>query len=72
MGRAVAYLLLADDDVFSCRSFDALAAKLVWARGEGYATAKARRRSAFTDRPLMPSECRQLVDAATALALAAD
>jgi hypothetical protein len=62
--------LLADDDVFSCGSFDAFVTKLVWAGGEGYASANARMCSAFTDRPLMPSECVALVKAATEVALA--
>jgi hypothetical protein len=65
----VGYLLLADHHVFSCPNWDALVDKLVWARGEGYAIAKARRCSAFTDRPLIPSEAVALVEAATALAL---
>ena len=46
-----------------CRSWDDLAAKLVWARQEGYRTAKARRANGYVDRPLMPSEQMRLVDA---------
>jgi hypothetical protein len=68
---AVSYLLLADQHVFSCPNWDALVDRLVWARGQGYATAKARRCSAFTDRPLIRSESMALVEAATALALGA-
>jgi hypothetical protein len=33
----------ADADTFVCRTWDDLAARLVWAREQGYATAKARR-----------------------------
>ena len=52
----MSYLLLADDHVFKCRSWDGLADKLVWPHDQGYQSAKARRTSAITDRPLMPSE----------------
>ena len=38
----MSYLLLADSHTFVCRTWDELAAKLVWAR-EGYKTVKARR-----------------------------
>jgi hypothetical protein len=65
----VGYLLLADSHTFVCRSWDDLAAKLVWARQEGYRTAKARRANGYVDRPLMPSEQMRLVDDATRLAL---
>jgi len=44
----------------------------VWPRDQGYQSAKARRTSAITDRPLMPSERVALVKAATEVALAAD
>jgi len=46
-----------------------LAAKLVWAREEGYRTAKARRANGWVDRPLLPSERVRLVEDATRLAL---
>jgi hypothetical protein len=39
----MSYLLLADSHTVVCRSWDELAARLVWARQEGYVTAKARR-----------------------------
>ncbi len=38
----MSYLLLADDHVFKCRSWDGLADKLVWAHDQGYQSAKAR------------------------------
>lgn len=66
------YLLLADQHAYTCRTWDALVDKLVWARGQGYATAKARRSTGFTDRPVMPSEAAALVEAATEVALAAE
>jgi hypothetical protein len=62
-------VLLADQHTFVCRSWDDLAAKLVWAHEEGYRRAKARRASGYVDRPLMPSEQMRLVDDATRLAL---
>ncbi len=65
----MSYLLLADSHIFKCRTWDALAAKLVWARGEGYRVAKARRANAYVDRPLLPSEQARLVEDATRLAL---
>jgi hypothetical protein len=65
----VGYLLPADSHTFVCRTWDDLAARLVWARQEGYATAKARRANGYMDRPLMPSEQVQLIDDATRLAL---
>ena len=65
----MSYLLLADSHTFLCRSWDDLAAKLVWARQKGYRTAKARRANGYVDRPLMPSEQIRLLDDATRLAL---
>jgi hypothetical protein len=65
----VGYLLLADSHTYICRTWDDLAARLVWARQEGYATAKARRANGWVDRPLLPSEQVQLVEEATRLAL---
>jgi hypothetical protein len=38
----VSYVLLADAHTFRCRTWDDLAAKLMWAREEGYQTAAAR------------------------------
>jgi hypothetical protein len=35
----VGYLLLADADTFVCRTWDDLAARLAWAREQGYFTA---------------------------------
>lgn len=63
------YLLLADSHTFVCRTWDDLATRLVWAREQGYATAKARRATAWVDRPLLPSEQMRLVEEATRLAL---
>jgi hypothetical protein len=54
----VGYLLLADSHTFVCRTWDDLAARLVWAREKGYNTAKARRANGYVDRPLLPSERR--------------
>jgi hypothetical protein len=65
----VSYLLLAGSHTFVCRSWDDLAARLVWARQEGYVTAKARRANGYVDRPLLPSEQALLVQEATRLAL---
>jgi hypothetical protein len=65
----VGYLLLADSHTYVCRTWDDLAAKLVWARQEGYRTAKARRANGYVDRPLLPSEQARLVDEATRLAV---
>ena len=65
----MSYLLLADSHTFVCRSWDDLAARLVWARHEGYVTAKARRANGFVDKPLLPSEQAQLIEDATRLAL---
>lgn len=50
-------------------TWDDLAARLVWARQEGYVTAKARRATGYVDRPLLPSEQMRLVEDATQLAL---
>ena len=63
------YLLLADSHTYVCRTWDDLAARLVWARQEGYVTAKARRANGYVDRPLLPSEQAQLVQEATRVAL---
>jgi hypothetical protein len=65
----VGYLLLADAHTFVCRTWDDLAARLVWARQQGYRTAKARRANGYLDRPLLPSEQAMLVEEATRLAL---
>jgi len=65
----VSYVLLADAHTFKCRTWDDLAARLVWAREEGYRTAKARRANGWIDRPLLPSERVKLVEEATRLAL---
>jgi hypothetical protein len=43
--------------------------RLVWAHRHGYGTAKARRTTMDTDRPLKPSEAAALVEAATKIAL---
>jgi hypothetical protein len=63
----VGYLLLADSHTFVCRTWDELAARLVWAREQGYATAKARQASGYVDRPLLASEQARLVEEATRL-----
>ena len=65
----MSYLLLADSHTFVCPSWDELAARLVWARQEGYVTAKARRANGYVDRPLLPSEQAKLVQEATRLVL---
>jgi hypothetical protein len=65
----VSYLLLADSDTFVCRTWDELAARLVWARQEGYVTAKARQANGYIDKPLLPSEQARLIEDATRLAL---
>ena len=65
----MSYVLLADSHTFTCRTWDDLAAKLVWAREEGYNRAKARRANGWVDRPLLPSEQMRLVEHATRLAL---
>jgi hypothetical protein len=65
----VGYLLLADSHTYVCRTWDELAAQLVWAREKGYRTAKARLTAADLDRPLLPSEQARLVDEATRLVL---
>ncbi len=63
------YLLLADAHTFVCRTWGDLAARLVWAREQGYATAKARLTAADFDRSLLPSEQVRLVEQATRLVL---
>jgi hypothetical protein len=65
----VGYLLLADSHTFVCRTWDDLAARLVWAREQGYITANARRANGYVDMPLLPSEQTRLVEEATRLAL---
>jgi hypothetical protein len=65
----VGYLLLADSHTFTCRTWNDLAARLVWAREQGYRTAKARRANGYVDRPLLSSERSRLVEEATRLAL---
>jgi hypothetical protein len=60
----VGYLLLADSHTFVCRTWDDLASRLVWARREGYRTAKARHANGYLDRPLLPSEQSRLVEEA--------
>jgi hypothetical protein len=45
-------LLLADSRTFVCRTWDDLAGRLVWARQQGYRTAKARRANRYVDQPL--------------------
>jgi hypothetical protein len=67
----VRYLLLADGNTYVCRGWDALVEGLVWAREQGYKSAKARCCGWELDRPLLPSECAELVEAATRVALAA-
>jgi hypothetical protein len=64
----VGYALLADSHTYMCRTWDELAARLVWARARGYHTAKARLTAADFDRPLLPSEQVRLVEKATRLA----
>lgn len=66
------YLLLADQHTYRCRNWDQLVGRLVWARGNGYRTAKARWTGWESDRPLIPSEAVELVQAATRVALASD
>ena len=63
------YLLLADSHTFTCRTWDDMAARLVWARNEGYRTAKARRANGYVGRLLLPSERARLVEETTRLAL---
>jgi hypothetical protein len=65
----VAYALLAESHTFKCRTWDDLAAKLVWAREKGYLVAKARRANGCVDRRLLPSERVRLVEDATRLAV---
>ena len=61
--------MLADSHTYACRTWDDLAAKLVWAREHSYSSAKARRANGWVDRPLLPSEQMRLVEDATRLAL---
>ena len=63
----MSYLLLADANTFVCRTWDDLAARVVWAREQGYFTAKARLANGYADRPLLPSEQARLVQEATRL-----
>lgn len=65
----VSYVLLAESHTYPSRTRDALAAKLVWAREEGYKTAKARRANGWVDRSLLSLERVRLVEDATRLAL---
>lgn len=65
----VGYLLLADSHTYVCRTWDDLAARLVWARQQGYRTASSRCANGYVDRPLLPSERVRLVEDATRLAL---
>jgi hypothetical protein len=65
----VGYLLLAHSHTFVYRTWDDLAARLVWAREQGYATAKARRANGYVNRPLLPSEQALLVEEATRLVI---
>jgi hypothetical protein len=65
----VAYLLFADSHTYVCATWKDLATRLVWAREEGYVTAKARRANGYVDRPLLPSEQARLVEDATRLVL---
>ena len=67
--RGLGYLLLADSHTYVCRTWDDLAARLVWAREHGYRSAKARRANGYFDRPLLPSEQVRLIEDATRLAL---
>jgi hypothetical protein len=68
----VRYLLEADGHVFVCRGRNALVNRLVWARDQGYTSAKARCCGWESDRPLLPSERADLIEAATVVALAAE
>jgi hypothetical protein len=58
VGSLLSYVLLADSHTFVCRTWDDLAARLVWARREGYVTAKARRANGYVDRPSCPQNGR--------------
>ena len=62
------YLLLTDEHTYRCRNWDQLVERLVWAHRSGYTTAKARRTTLDSDRPLIPSEAAALVQAATKVA----
>jgi hypothetical protein len=61
----VSYVLLADSKTYGCRTWEDLVGRLLWAREEGCARAKARFANGDVDRPLIPSEQAQLVEAAT-------
>ena len=61
--------MFADSHTYVCRTWNDLTARLVWARDEGYVTAKARRANGYVDIPLLPSEQARLVEDATRLAL---
>jgi hypothetical protein len=63
------YVLCADSHIYVCRTWNDLAARLIWARDQGYMTAKARRANGDVDRPLLPSEQARLVQDATRLLL---
>jgi hypothetical protein len=63
----VAYLLLADDRVYRCRTGGDLAERLVWAHRQGFRSAKASRTAWEEDRPLLPSEAAALVAGAGCL-----
>jgi hypothetical protein len=65
----VPYVLLADQRTYRCRNWDQLVERLVWAHQAGYTTAKARRTTMDSDRPLIPSEAAALVETATKVAL---
>jgi RecB family endonuclease NucS len=70
MRPAAAYLLLADDHTYRCRDWDQPVEKLLWAHQSGCTTAKARRTTMDSDRPLIPSESFALVEVATKVAMA--
>jgi len=54
----VAYLLFADWHTYVCRTWSDLAARLVWARQQGYATAKARQADATVAALRASAACR--------------
>jgi hypothetical protein len=66
----VPYPLLADERTYRCRNWDQLVERLVWAHRSGYTTAKPRRTTLDSDRPLVPSEVTALVQPATVVAMA--
>ena len=57
--------MFADAHTYACQTWNDLVARLVWAREEGYVTAKARRANGYVDTPLLPSEQARLVEDAT-------